>query len=137
MGGQTVWASSFETDEPHTGNGILLEQGYGNEEDWTEHFNYLLPFFKDDRYIKKENKPLIIIHRQEDMHCLKEMRKVWDELAVRNGFSGIYVIGNFYDGVENTCADAMLVMEPGKTIGRAFPARFANKSRMEVARYSQ
>ncbi|NBH14510.1 hypothetical protein D3Z36_10075 [Lachnospiraceae bacterium] len=135
LGDQTVWASSFETDEPHTGNGILLEQEYGNKEDWTEHFYYLLPFFKDKRYIKKENKPLIIIHRQEDLHCLKEMRKVWNELALLNGFPGIYIIGNFYDGVEHTCADAMLVMEPGKTIGRDFPARFANQNRMEVARY--
>ncbi|MCI8301115.1 MAG: hypothetical protein HFI69_12385 [Lachnospiraceae bacterium] len=130
-----VWANNFETDEEHIGNGILLEQDYGNLEDWTEHFNYLLPFFRDSRYIKKDNKPLLLIYRHEDIHCLKEMRKVWDELAKSNGFDGIYIIANFYDGTAKDFVDAMLVTEPGTTIDRAFSARYADKNRMEVARY--
>lgn len=40
---------------------ILVEQFYPNEKDLTDHFNYLLPFFEDERYIKAENKPLFII----------------------------------------------------------------------------
>ena len=33
-------------------SGILAKLDYGNEVDWKIHFDYLLPFFKDDRYIK-------------------------------------------------------------------------------------
>ena len=40
---------------------VLYEQEYGNEKNWEEHFTYLLPFFKDKRYIKENNKPLFII----------------------------------------------------------------------------
>lgn len=132
---QNVWASAFEIEEVHIGDGILLEQDYGNKEEWAEHFKYLLPFLKDVRYIKKENKPIILIYKQEDIHCLESMRKVWDEIAIENGFDGVYLIGNYHDGMEKTVVDATLVMEPGATIDRAFPARYADKNRMEVARY--
>lgn len=132
---QNVWASCFETKEGHKGNGILLEQAYGSEEDWIEHFNYLLPFFQDSRYIKKDNKPIMLIYQQEDIPCMKEMCQVWDELAKSSGFSGVYIIGNYYCGLEKVCTDAVLVTEPRTTIDRVFPARFANKNRMEVARY--
>ena len=62
---QNVWASAFEPKENRKGDGILLEQAYGNEEDWTEHFNYLLPFFQDPRYIKKGSQPVMLIYQQD------------------------------------------------------------------------
>lgn len=89
-----VWAPKFE---PHTGdrntNGVLLEQGYGTEEEWKQHFFYLLDFFKDDRYIKIENKPVFMIFRPDHIPCLPEMVSYWRRLAVEHGFSGIYLIG--------------------------------------------
>ena len=36
---------------------VLIEQEYGDEKDWGEHFDYCLRFFKDERYIKIDNKP--------------------------------------------------------------------------------
>ena len=49
-----IWASNFETHKEHIGNGILLEQDYGEKEEWIEHFNYLLPFFEDERWVKPD-----------------------------------------------------------------------------------
>lgn len=81
--------SSIEGADEH---GVLLEQQYGNEKDWIEHFNYLLPFFLDERYIKKDGKPLFMIYRPELVNCMDEMIKLWKSLAKENGLPGIYVM---------------------------------------------
>ena len=67
----------------------IMEQKYGGEDDWKEHFNYLLSFFKDHRYIKEDNKPLVVIYRPEIIECLNDMLKCWDRLARDVGFDGL------------------------------------------------
>ena len=68
---------------------ILIEQKYGREKEWKEHFDYLLLFFKDQRYIKNDGKPLFTIYRPEQIECLNEMLDYWTELAIDEGFPGI------------------------------------------------
>ncbi len=70
-------------------NTVLIEQTYGDESEWKEHFEYFLRFFKDSRYIKNENKPLLIIYRPELIKNLNQMLIYWDELAKEHGFSGM------------------------------------------------
>lgn len=103
-----TWAPEYEQTELRKKyeNGILLEQKYGNEEDWIEHFNYLLPFFKDPRYIKHEGKPIFIIYRTLDMPVVQPMMRLWNKLAKEKGLPGIYVIGEFcneYSSEINAC----------------------------------
>ena len=71
---------------------ILKLQEYGTEKDWEEHFKYLVRFFKDKRYIKVDNKPMINIYHSSEIKELSAMRKLWDELAIREGFSGVYIV---------------------------------------------
>lgn len=71
---------------------ILMSQSYGEKKEWKEHFEYLLPFFRDERYIKKENKPVFLIYRTNNIPNCEEMVKYWEELAVKNGFNGIYLL---------------------------------------------
>lgn len=87
------WAnhSWFTTWHGKTSN-IIAEQKYGNKEEWIKHFNYLLEFFKDDRYIKIDNKPVIYIYNMSDIKCAKEMFELWDEKLRKENFNGIYVI---------------------------------------------
>lgn len=68
---------------------ILIEQTYGDREEWRRHFEYLLPYFKDERYIRIDDKPLFIIYRADLLHVKKEMMQYWQELAVANGLKGI------------------------------------------------
>ena len=68
---------------------ILIPQKYGDKKEWKEHFYYLLPFFKDDRYIKIDKMPLFIVYRPKVIPCLKEMLDCFRELAKENGFEGI------------------------------------------------
>lgn len=74
---------------------LLIEQTYGNEENWEDHFRYLLPFFRDSRYEKKENKPVFMIY-MADFPEKKPMMDYFDQRCKESGFDGIYVIETFW-----------------------------------------
>ena len=80
-----TWTKAWVNDEKK----VLILQKYGEKDEWKQHFDYLLPFFKDDRYIKENNKPLFIIYRPEVVECLNEMLDYWNQLAIENGFDGM------------------------------------------------
>lgn len=81
-----AWTKAWVGDERK----VLIPQVYGDKDDWKAHFDYLLPFFKDDRYIKENGKPLLVIYRPEVITDLNEMLDYWSELAKENGFPGLY-----------------------------------------------
>ena len=78
---------------------ILISQGYGNEEDWINHFKYLLPFFNDERYIRIDGCPVFVIYRPELISTISGMVTCWKKLAKRNGLKGIKFVyqQNTYD----------------------------------------
>ncbi len=75
---------------------ILIEQLYPGKEDYVAHFNHVLKAFQDKRYIKIANKPLFFLHVPHLIPDLKEFTTIWNELAVENGFDGIYFLGTHY-----------------------------------------
>lgn len=79
------WTKAWVSKE----DSVLIAQRYGGRAEWEEHFNYLLPFLKDKRYISEDGKPLIVIYRPEIIDCLNDMLDCWTELAIKNGFKGI------------------------------------------------
>lgn len=84
-----AWAEKHEISK-ESNSGILLKQTYGNEEDWKKHFDYLLPFFKDSRYIKVDNKPMFVFYKTNLIDCINEMLSCWEKWAKNEGFNGIY-----------------------------------------------
>jgi len=91
--GVNTWGNRYETNSGGHSDGILLEQKYGEREAWIKHFRYLLPFFKDRRYLKKNGRPVFIIYKPEHLHCWPDMRACWEEEARRAGLEGLYIIG--------------------------------------------
>lgn len=85
------WTRSWDGKEQD----ILMPQEYGGHEDWERHFSYLLPAFKDKRYIKVNDQPLFIIYRTGNIPCCDEMVELWNKLAIKNGFSGIHLVEMF------------------------------------------
>lgn len=71
---------------------VILEQLYPGEEDYTNYFNYLLPFFKDERYIKVANKPMFHIYRLDDIPDVNQFINLFNALAIKNGFEGVHFI---------------------------------------------
>lgn len=75
-------------DNPDT----LMEQTYNGKQEYIEYFNYLLPYFKDERYIKVDNKPMFHIYRLDDIPDLDLFIATFNDLAKQEGFDGIYYI---------------------------------------------
>ena len=84
------WANEHWTNRWIAGNEkILIEQKYGNKKEWKDHFEYLLPFFRDERYIRIDGKPFMVIYRPELIDCINEMLDYWQKLAKMSGLPGI------------------------------------------------
>ena len=105
------WANEHWTNQwVSSENNVLIEQRYGEEKEWKEHFDYLLPFFKDKRYIKKDGKPIIIIYRPEIIECMKEMIECWQKLAKENGLKGLCIMAQRVDIIlNNPRADVSMI----------------------------
>lgn len=112
---KNVWTDTLEKEEQKNKEGVLLQQEYGREEQWKKHFEYLLPFFQDERYIKVDDKPVFLIYRTSDIYCAQEMISYWRELAKEYGLNGIYVIGAQLDDYVNKGLDAGLFHQPLKS----------------------
>lgn len=113
------WYGTWHNQQDKNNIKMLQKQMYGNIDDWNRHFMYLLDFFRDERYIKINNKPLYIIYVPQDIECRKDMFETWNDLAIRNGFNGIYLIAmNTFHGCDRKkkLYNAFLNLEPHNTL---------------------
>lgn len=83
---------------------ILIEQLYPGVDDYVNHFYKVLPAFKDERYIKVENKPIFLIYRPLASDQISIFIKTWRDLAFKNGLDGIFFIGQ-KNSLENNLED--------------------------------
>lgn len=70
----------------------FIEQLYPGEDDYIDHFNTVLPAFKDPRYITVDGKPLFLIFAGDRIPDASNFIKIWNELAIQNGLKGIYFV---------------------------------------------
>jgi len=115
---------------------MLLEQTYGDENAWEKHFQYLLPFFQDERYEKKNNKPLFMLFNPE-IEEKEQIISYFDKRCKENGFDGIYFIETFSrfsdEGMavfnNNLCskAEATFIREPDASKGIKIMSRYSNR----------
>lgn len=98
------WANENWSKRWDGGNHELIaEQDYGSKEDWEKHFLYLYDFFKDERYITLNGKPILLIYKPGEIPCLTEMLDYFNSLAKEKGLKGIcYMIQNptYYFGYD-------------------------------------
>lgn len=112
-----AWMQTECEAEDKMHQGILVGQEYGDEREWKKHFEYLLPFFRDNRYIKKDNKPVFVIYRPESIKQIRKMVQYWNLLAVEQGFSGIYFIGTNDRHWKQKRMNAGVFYEPSFSLG--------------------
>jgi lipopolysaccharide biosynthesis protein len=98
-------------------NDLLIEQKYLGKEDRKKHFLYLLPFFKDPRYIKIHNKPVFCIYKTTEMPDIIDLMFEWNGYAKKYGFDGVYFVSaNTSTGIDKRpIYDAWYNFEPGFT----------------------
>ena len=115
--GANSWADMYEQyaadGSDQSQKAILLEQQYGEKKDWKKHFDYLNMFFRDERYIKIDDKPIFVIYKTADISCLEEMICYWQECAKEYGWKGLYVIGGQSNGRGKGVLEGELICEPG------------------------
>lgn len=133
---------------------MLLKQSYGGEEDWKAHFDYMLPFFKDSRYIRINNKPALGIYQSSAIPDYDKMIAFWNKLAMDYGFEGVYIIETLINPkqkINSHNGNAVLLRQPNiaqynalriyekikrhpklqKFLPFSYPARIKYKSVME------
>ncbi len=69
---------------------VLIGQHYTDEDD-LEHIRYLLRFFRDNRYVKVNGKPLFLVYRANRMPDPLKTTRLWREEAKRQGFDDLYL----------------------------------------------
>lgn len=90
------WAPLVETEQQkQSGPQILIPYILGDKPDWANHYNFLRPFFMDDRYIKLDNRPIFIIYNYSEK--ILEMADYWSELARKDGFDGVRIIYRYQE----------------------------------------
>lgn len=68
---------------------VIMEQDYGSQEDWEKHFQYFVQFFRDERYITVQGKPLLVIYKPEQIIDLQQMVAYFKKRAKEEGFPGL------------------------------------------------
>ena len=87
------WANETWSSRWQGGNkDIILEQVYDKEK-FEQFFYDILPYLKDKRYEKIDNKPILMIYYPEDMgkELFVEFSDTLNKLARKNGFNGMYL----------------------------------------------
>lgn len=70
---------------------VLIEQRYSSEDD-RSHIRYLINFFRDDRYIKIDGKPVFLVYRVDLHPNMNNAVSIWKEELLKAGFPGLYLI---------------------------------------------
>ena len=113
------WSRSWKGDSKN----VMMPQEYGDENDWRRQFDYLLPFFRDERYIKEEGKPLLLLYKPDIIPSCREMLACWRRLAQDAGFPGLFCGFQFPSGFRNpeneTLFDFAVEFEPLYTVAES------------------
>ncbi|HFU75142.1 MAG TPA: glycosyltransferase, partial [Arcobacter sp.] len=72
-------------------NEVLISQNH-SDEDSIKFIKNLFKYFEDDRYIRVDNKPLLIIYRSSIIPNMKKTGEIWREEAKKAGFEGLYLV---------------------------------------------
>ena len=105
------WARTWDGKDTE----VLIRQTFGGESDWKAHIEYLLQFFKDERYIKEDNRPVMFFYSCARIERFNEMITYWNEVLNANGFGNLYVVeyvNSVNNGKESVLSDAVVEFEP-------------------------
>ena len=101
-------------------NKILMQQSYSLEDDLA-HIRHLLPTLSDERYIKVDGKPLVLVYRIELLPNPQSTADSWRNEAVKSGLPGLFLVrveSNYVLGSTNPAAvgfDAAVRFQPNFT----------------------
>lgn len=90
------WTRRWDGEE----NDVLIGQNHC-EEDSVKFIEHMYQYFNDDRYIRVNNKPVLIIYRSNIIPNMAETIDLWRRKVKEAGFDGLYLIGAQTFGFKN------------------------------------
>ncbi|MBW0003936.1 MAG: glycoside hydrolase family 99-like domain-containing protein [Hyphomicrobiales bacterium] len=90
------WSRRWDGSE----QSILVKQNYAPGED-IQYAEYVLEFVADDRYIKIDGRPLIMLYRPDHLPDARATIERWREVFLRRGFPDPYIIMPQSRGVDD------------------------------------
>ncbi|PBC02100.1 glycosyl hydrolase [Mesorhizobium sp. WSM3860] len=109
------WTRAWDGDTKN----ILLRQKYA-EGDAEKFIDGMVNYFRDDRYIKINGNPLLVVYRAKDIPDPKRWFSIWRDRVAAHGFPGIHIsVVDFYDITtpEEVEADSLVEFPPHKFNG--------------------
>ena len=100
---------------------VLLEQKYSEEDDLA-HIKYLIPYFKDDRYIKVKGNPIFIVYRPRLFPKIEKTIAIWRKAVQEAGFNDLYI------GFAQNNEHSFVPFEKGFDFGFQFQPNFGSQS---------
>ncbi len=71
---------------------VLMPQTYGGPADWRQHVAYLITAFRDPRYIRVYDKPMLLIYRSTAIRDLQPMVELWNVELHKEGIPGVHLV---------------------------------------------
>lgn len=92
----TWYKKTWSTEKNKLEQELLFEQTYPGDQDIVDHFNYLLPTFRDSRYYKLDGRLVFVIYNLKDqpVEYWNRFKKIWNNLSKENGLPGFFFIAN-------------------------------------------
>ena len=81
-------------------NDILIAQNH-SDEDSLAFIRHLVKYFKDERYIRIDGKPVLIIYRANSIPNMVATANIWREEVLKHGIPGLYLISAQVFGVNS------------------------------------
>jgi hypothetical protein len=75
----------------------LIEQTYPGPRDHEQHFQALLPAFRDARCMRLYGKPMFVIYKPDHIPDLVPTLNLWRSMAKAAGLDGLHLIGMTFD----------------------------------------
>lgn len=107
-----AWAPVIDKQITRKEKKTLVEFDYEDESGWKKHFDYLLPFFQDKRYMKIDNKPVFMYCNYYEKDKLSKMSTFWNQYAKKFGFDGVCFIAHYSDVISNDISDFTYFYQP-------------------------
>ncbi len=86
------WANESWTGVWHGAkNRILAEQIYSDSDD-RAHFDALLPAFRDDRYFRVNDRPVLYVYRPAELPDAARFVDRWQQMARAAGLGGLHLV---------------------------------------------
>lgn len=109
------WSRNWDGGSSH----VLMPQSYSDDDD-RNHIRWLLEAFADERYIKVDGKPLMLIYRPSGLPDMRRTAELWRSEAQRRGFPDLYLcsvraFAEEFSDARNFGLDASVEFKPNGT----------------------